>query len=618
MDRYKERYRLPDGYTVDPVGNRYYNDVDADHICYIPFISVNNECVFCGATLNSGGGGSSNGKGFGRKDNYIVPEAIINFDGLGQDVDNSSLSPDNVARLLLSSNSGYKIIYEQGGKYYVAGTMVTPLYPVVGVNRLGLSFGLLNPTYRNGEYIAESSYLKLMVYVYNTSTKKWDYSSNGTNLCNFRNQYGNVQWGNPMGEVNIIYSNVNFVQGTYDSGYQAVKFMSNGKNVEVRGSPYLYLKAEKGVMFSNLPDQMTNNGNCIILQEYRNTNNIYMIDLNFSYNARVGYDNASFAVYDKTILQDKITLKRNYNGTEEVATCPLYKLEYSEAINDYYWKFQSWTSELANLGGHGVLNDKQILYSAIPIYSTDKTKKYDVLTPTTYNNIINNNGEPVYNEFGDIVTSNTYNTTINNYYIYNTQINDYKNEHGNGAEPDKKPDEDNDDDKKTDDDKDDTENSNSGFFTGIIDKLKEILDFLNGLIKKLTDMFVNIFVPKEGYFDEKGEEFKDSVSEKMPFFYDMFGWGKETFKQIEDDSGYSSEEGEVYNPLPVEIGGQTVPLVDFSYFDQYRSMIHGVIILLAYLRFSIQLMSDIGDVLSGRKSEKAENVSVIYVRKGKY
>jgi hypothetical protein len=161
-------------------------------------------------------------------------------------------------------------------------------------------------------------------------------------------------------------------------------------------------------------------------------------------------------------------------------------------------------------------------------------------------------------------------------------------------------------------------------------------DVIKEPINAILDFLMTAFIPKEGFFEEQGERVRMTIDDKMPLFGQLSSMISEVnniyksynnqmieYPMNESENGYmsinsaigefeedniiintfafdgkggdGSEGGFILNStsthpgkpelnitLPEKYGGGTFSVIDFSFFDQYRSFIHGFILFIAY------------------------------------
>lgn len=124
--------------------------------------------------------------------------------------------------------------------------------------------------------------------------------------------------------------------------------------------------------------------------------------------------------------------------------------------------------------------------------------------------------------------------------------------------------------------------------------LKSVIDFLGNLVsyvnpfsdnflgKKLVEMFSNLFkelfVPTGNQFEELNNKFDEKfgfVNQVKELAFKLFSYNPVSYSSDDSNSDYPSWD--------ITYEGVTVSIIDFSVFDQYRGIVHGIIIGVIYI-----------------------------------
>ena len=131
---------------------------------------------------------------------------------------------------------------------------------------------------------------------------------------------------------------------------------------------------------------------------------------------------------------------------------------------------------------------------------------------------------------------------------------------------------------------------------GIPGMLTDILGFLNGLVKTLTDLFTKLIIPSEGFFENSFDNLQNQFEVKLPVINQSKGIYDDFIGMLGDTPEKAPElklQGELFG---AEIN-QSV--IDFSWFEQYRGWFHGIIIAFAYIAFIRKLIKRIPKLIGG-------------------
>lgn len=127
-------------------------------------------------------------------------------------------------------------------------------------------------------------------------------------------------------------------------------------------------------------------------------------------------------------------------------------------------------------------------------------------------------------------------------------------------------------------------------WSGLTKSLKTIVDVTLSIPKKiitgLEELFKFLFVPSDGFFDD----IKDLFNDKFPFI-------SQISNLFVDFTGYAT--GENIPVFTFTYNGKELPLVDFSNFTFVRTTLHSIIIVIAYYKFIMWLISYVPKFLKG-------------------
>lgn len=109
----------------------------------------------------------------------------------------------------------------------------------------------------------------------------------------------------------------------------------------------------------------------------------------------------------------------------------------------------------------------------------------------------------------------------------------------------------------------------------IIDAINAVKEFLGTMAASIADAIGAIFLPSDGYFTNFFKDINSAWASKIPFLAQILA-----FLEAVRDSVVGSQLPKVEVDLPPRYGGQTMSVVDFGYFTEYRDWI------LNFIRFS--------------------------------
>lgn len=122
-------------------------------------------------------------------------------------------------------------------------------------------------------------------------------------------------------------------------------------------------------------------------------------------------------------------------------------------------------------------------------------------------------------------------------------------------------------------------------------------DIISSLITALTDLFKTLFVPSSEFLSNSFTGIKDNFESKFPFL-DQADEAENsiigTIQGAADDTAPSYE-----LELPEILGGGSVQLFDFSFYDQYRDLVNGGILFFAWSTFIMHLPRKLSKAIGG-------------------
>jgi len=128
-----------------------------------------------------------------------------------------------------------------------------------------------------------------------------------------------------------------------------------------------------------------------------------------------------------------------------------------------------------------------------------------------------------------------------------------------------------------------------------------ILQAFNWLLNGIKDLIVFLFIPNLDNIVEKFEEAKDYVFSKLGFFVELGSFISEFLS-----ASFQKEFPEDYNPLPrltIEKWGIVdQPIINLTWYSQYRDFIHGFIVFLSFCGLSFKLYKKMPDIIGGGSS----------------
>ena len=142
--------------------------------------------------------------------------------------------------------------------------------------------------------------------------------------------------------------------------------------------------------------------------------------------------------------------------------------------------------------------------------------------------------------------------------------------------------------------------SDNFILSGVLSNLGNMLNYINPfsddflgkkLIEMFSDLFEYLFIPKEDQFTEIHNKF----SEKFAFIEQIKELVNSLFS-YHDTATYSLSNS--YPTWNITYMGTTVSIVDFSVFDQYRGVVHGIIIGVTYISFLWRLFRRLPGVIN--------------------
>lgn len=119
---------------------------------------------------------------------------------------------------------------------------------------------------------------------------------------------------------------------------------------------------------------------------------------------------------------------------------------------------------------------------------------------------------------------------------------------------------------------------------------------ISSLIEALTDLFKSLFVPSGEFLQNSFTGIKDNFELKFPFL-DQANEAENSI--IGTIQGADSTAPTYEVTLPDVLGGGTVQMFDFSFFEQYRDLIHGGILFFAWATFIMRLPHKLSKAIGG-------------------
>lgn len=121
-------------------------------------------------------------------------------------------------------------------------------------------------------------------------------------------------------------------------------------------------------------------------------------------------------------------------------------------------------------------------------------------------------------------------------------------------------------------------------------------NIISSLITALTDLFKTLFVPSSEFLSNSFTGIKDNFESKFPFLDQADEVENSIIGTIQgaDDTAPSYE-----MELPEILGGGSVQVFDFSFYDQYRDLINGGILFFAWATFIMRLPRKLSKAIGG-------------------
>lgn len=137
--------------------------------------------------------------------------------------------------------------------------------------------------------------------------------------------------------------------------------------------------------------------------------------------------------------------------------------------------------------------------------------------------------------------------------------------------------------------KDAVVNLGQSIVDGLIGTLQSIVDGLttlgNFIVDGIKGILEFLFVPSENLFDD----IVDVINSKFGIFSQVIEIAKSlTFDYNNDTPKFT-----------ITWHGKEMPILDFSFFSQYKTFIHGIILVIAYYRFINWLIASAPAVIGG-------------------
>ena len=121
-------------------------------------------------------------------------------------------------------------------------------------------------------------------------------------------------------------------------------------------------------------------------------------------------------------------------------------------------------------------------------------------------------------------------------------------------------------------------------------------NIISSLITALTDLFKTLFVPSSEFLSNSFTGIKDNFESKFPFLDQADEAENSIIGTIQDaDSSAPSYDME----LPEILGGGSVQVFDFSFYDQYRDLVNGGILFFAWSTFIMRLPRKLSKAIGG-------------------
>lgn len=105
----------------------------------------------------------------------------------------------------------------------------------------------------------------------------------------------------------------------------------------------------------------------------------------------------------------------------------------------------------------------------------------------------------------------------------------------------------------------------SGFFDSILSFFDKIWYWLNSFFEKLWSGLKALFIPSEGFFDDLFNDSRDDIIGALGYL---------NMNMLEDNLASLTENEPI---ITVELYGQRIKVIDFSYWKQYKEYLHGLI-----------------------------------------
>ena len=153
------------------------------------------------------------------------------------------------------------------------------------------------------------------------------------------------------------------------------------------------------------------------------------------------------------------------------------------------------------------------------------------------------------------------------------------------------------------------------WFTSLIDTLKSIpsqiclfFDNLIDYIKQIPDSFKSLFellfVPSDNNFSE----FESILKDKFAIFYQL--------KDLIIDN-ISLDSDDKIPVFEITYNGNKYKIIDFSFYDKYRTFIHGIIILISAVNLQFWLLHNFPNIVLNQSIDKSTGEVVATVSNGR-
>lgn len=127
------------------------------------------------------------------------------------------------------------------------------------------------------------------------------------------------------------------------------------------------------------------------------------------------------------------------------------------------------------------------------------------------------------------------------------------------------------------------------FLQGIQDAIKNLgASIVNGFIDGLKALFI----PRDNYFNDKISNLYTKLTDKLPFIEDI----KILFESLFQTIFNADDNVPIFN---FTYKGVSMNIFDFSLYQKYRGLIHGVMIFVSYFFFVRRLFKRLPGLIGG-------------------